>query len=207
MTDLLDLIEEARLEAPAPCLFGSQARGLPARAAEYAAWKAVHGAFGSQPRSHAWAHAITHPKGQTGACRPSLMSADLRCGNWHHGSSHDGPCSCAGDLVYRGACTGCDWEGLVRLTENHATEDAHDHAWPGWRELPVIARAAPRGTSAEDKRDYDRWLEAAVPLHPAGWIESGGPVRTARQAGRGTRHVPGHGTPFGGYDMAAEAPR
>ena len=44
--DLLAAIEEVKLEAPAPTLYGSPARGLAARAAEYDAWRAEHGSFG-----------------------------------------------------------------------------------------------------------------------------------------------------------------
>jgi hypothetical protein len=212
MTDLLDLIEEAeqerRLEAPSPCLFGSPARGIPARKAELEAWRASHGNFASTPRSHAWHLALTHPGRPAGACRPSVLDADLRCGNWRHRESVDGQCCCVGDLLYRGACTACDWEGPVRLDENEATEDAHGHAWPGWRDLPVLAEAAPRGRDGLiDRKGTARWIAECAPLYPAGWIESGGPVKTARGDKRGTRHVPGS-TPFGGYDMAAEeAPR
>lgn len=193
MTDLLDLIAEAEREVPAPCLFGSATRGIPARIAELEAWKAAYGAFDSSRGSRAWDHATCHPRSPTRACRPSALSADLRCGDWRHREGFYGACSCAGGLLYRGACTGCDWEGLIRDGEMPAVEDAHDHAWPGWRELPVITARKPK-----DAKAAARWWQEVAAACPAGWIASGGPVRIARDG----RHNGSHGTPHGGYDMA-----
>jgi hypothetical protein len=88
--------------------------------------------------------------------------------------------------------------------ENAAAEDGMDHAWPGWRDLPVIT-APPHylnGTAGE--RAEAAWLAKVSPGYPPGWIEAGGPIRTQREK-YGTRHVP-HWTPSGGSDMAVPAP-
>lgn len=73
-TDLLGLIAEAEhdelLAVIPPTLFGSPARGLPARAAELSAWQSAYGNFGSHPRSHAWTLAYT----PTPASRPAGAS-------------------------------------------------------------------------------------------------------------------------------------
>jgi hypothetical protein len=191
--DLLDAIDAAKLKAPAPTLYGSPARGLAARAAEYDAWRAEHGTFGASTRSHGWTVWITCPDTPHGRCQPTVVSADLRC-DCDRRRDED-PCCCVGDLMYRGACRGCDWEGEPGDSENAAAEDACDHAWPGWHALPVVPHVP------EERKARARWVETVTGLYPPDWLEDGGPIRTARRdAGR--RHVPSR-TPFGGYDMAA----
>jgi|ThiBio_1000_plan_1041568.scaffolds.fasta_scaffold00807_15 hypothetical protein len=187
--DLFAAIEEAKVDAPAPSIYGSSTRGLAARAAEYLAWREAHGSFGAYGRSHAWTVCLTCPDTPTARCQPTVLSADLRCDCDRYEE-----CSCVGDLMYRGACRHCDWEGEPRDRENAAAEDACDHAWPGWADVPVVSPVpeSPKGRAA--------WVERAVELYPAGWLEDGGPIRTAR-SGYGTRHVPSR-TPFGGYDLA-----
>jgi len=188
--DLFTAIDEAKLEAPAPSLYGSAARGLAARAAEMQAWRSEHGNFGCLPRSHAWTVHITCPDTPTDRCQPTVLSADLRCD-----CDRFEDCYCIGDLMYRGACRGCDWEGEPHEEENTAAEDACEHAWPGWRELPVVPAVPDKGTTRA------RWIEDVAALYPPGWLEDGGPIRTSRRHS-GTRHVPSR-TPFGGYDLAA----
>lgn len=188
--DLLAAIEDAELEAPAPTLYGSPTRGLAARAAEYDAWRAEHGSFGASARSHAWTVWITCPETCTDRCQPTVLSADLRCD-----CDRSEDCCCLGDLMYRGACRGCDWEGEPRDRENAAAEDACDHAWLGWRDLPVLPRVP------DERKKRARWVERVEALYPVGWLEDGGPIRTSRRGG-GTRHVPSR-PPFGGYDLAA----
>lgn len=141
--------------------------------------------------ARAWKPAICGPRqtgGGTTSCEPLIISADLRCDHYN------ARCACVGALLYRHLCT-CGHVDEPRCSENGAAEDAMDHAWVGWRELPVLAASMP----AENK-SRARWLETALDLYSAGWIEAGGPVRTSR-SGCGTRHVPDR-TPFGGYDLA-----
>jgi hypothetical protein len=107
------------------------------------------------------------------------------------------------DRFYRGACLGCGWVASPsRDSENAAAEDAHDHAWPGWRYLPTVPNR-PYADSGNDKKRWT-WLRKFLPLYPPGWLEAGGPVRTVRPAPC-DRHVP-LATPYGGYDMSAPAP-
>lgn len=187
--DLLTAIDAGKREAPAPSLFGSPARGLPAREAEIARWREEHGAFGSLPRSHAWTAWLNRDNQPTARCQPIVLHADLRC---HH---HTARCYCAGDLLYRGACRACAWEGEPHDRENPAAEDACDHAWPGWRDLPAVPEPP------ADRKALARWTERVTAAYPPGWLEAGGPIRT-RRTHDGNRHVPGH-TPHGGYDLAA----
>jgi hypothetical protein len=192
----LDLFAEIEAENAqrafdqAPSIYGTAARGYFQRLDAADAWTATHGHFDSNLRSHAWRPACGSPAGRyaaTDAHRPAVLTADLRC---HH---YDQECACLGGLVYRGGCLHCDWEGDIRADENSAAEDAHDHAWPGWRDLPIVARRP------ENQKARPRWIEAVTDAYPAGWLESGGPIRTARRQ-YGTRHVPSH-TGFGGYDL------
>lgn len=102
--------------------------------------------------------------------------------------------------VYRGGCLGCDWEGEEHTKEGEAAEDAHDHAWPGWRDRPaVLSRPA---TAEYDKKSLNRWVASVRQAYPDGWLDHGGPIRTIRKDSRGMRNVPGR-APGGGYDMAA----
>jgi hypothetical protein len=193
--DLLALLADAEASAEpeggATCLYGSTARGLPARTAEVEAWRARYGNLNPNRRSHAWRVHITCPDQPTGRCQPTVLTADLRCDCLDQ-------CSCVGDLLYRGACRGCDWEGEPRDAENPAAEDACDHAWPGWRDLPVVSPVP------QDHKRHAAWAERVAPRYPAHWLADGGPIRTKR-SGFGTRHVPNR-TPFGGYDLAVVAP-
>ena len=187
--DLFAAIEDAKIDAPAPTIYGSPTRGLAGRAAEFEAWREAHGSFGSIGRSHAWTVNITCPEAATQRCQPTVLSADLRCDCDRHDRG-----SCVGELMYRGACRHCDWEGEPREDENSAAEDGCDHAWPGWRDVPVVT-AVP-----EERNKRAAWIERTTDIYPDGWLEDGGPIRT-RRTGHGTRHVPGR-APFGGYDLA-----
>lgn len=101
-------------------------------------------------------------------------------------------------LRYRSYCDGCGHHGPTRSEENQAVEDGCDHAYPGWRTMPVL-----------EHRPYDpkrlaRWKEAARSVYPPGWFERQGPVREYRSP-IATRHVLGL-APGGGYCMAVVLP-
>ena len=176
-------------------MFDSNVRGFFARIAAADEWSEEHGHFDCLRRSHAWRAEIGGGRSDepTEVCRPITLTADLRCDHYRD------ECNCVGDLVYRGACLHCDWEGPVRDDHNGAVEDAHDHAWPGWRELPCVPRRPESGTSAKQETVMTRWAETVNDVYPDGWLESGGPIRTVRGE-YGTRHVPDH-TGFSGYDL------
>ncbi|MET7339470.1 DUF6349 family protein [Nonomuraea sp. NPDC005650] len=98
-----------------------------------------------------------------------------------------------------GYCPGCGHEGPLRSDENLAAEDAADHAYPGWRDMPVV-RARPYDPSGKNGPLVTEWETACRLAYPRGWFERKGPVREERY-GRGLRHVYGQG-PGGGYAMA-----
>lgn len=128
-------------------------------------------------------------------CKPLILTVDLRCDH------HRVTCACVGGLIYRHACT-CGLLAPACEDENGAVEDAMDHAWSGWRDLPVHTTWRHDGPPAKQANATEKWLTAALQAgYPSGWLEAGGPVRTRRIAG-GHRHVPGR-TPWDGYDLAA----
>ncbi len=112
----------------------------------------------------------------------------------------------AAHLEYRGACLGCGWVSpdthrIDQGGENAAVEDANDHSHPGWRQLPIVAPIPNADGVAQHVRAIARWREQWERLLPVGWLDSGGPIRTARGPGA-SRHVPCR-APGGGYDLAA----
>jgi hypothetical protein len=117
-------------------------------------------------------------------------------------------CYCVTVDVSRGICLGCGWSGPIRDNErggSHlAVEDAHDHAFPGWRELPVVPKRPEWGEGQAARKAMARWVEHMHEVYPADWLERGGPIRTDRGpiGSLGTRHVP-NATGFGGYDLSA----
>jgi hypothetical protein len=201
----LDLFAEAeaaedqrRIDA-APTLFDTEQRGYFVRVAAAEQWAQDYGSFDCHRRSHAWhAAAIRSDTIQpTESCRPVVLTAALHCNHY------DGDCLCVGDTVYRGACRYCTWEGPLHDGENPAAEDAHDHAWPGWRDLPLVPRRPDSASnSKQTSKAIARWVDHVNAVYPTGWLESAGPIRTRRDA-YGTRHVPDH-TGFGGYDLCGD---
>jgi hypothetical protein len=107
----------------------------------------------------------------TDACVGTLMSVNV-C-PWGHDEA--GPRA----ILYRAACLGCDYEGGALANENAATEEACDHAWPRWRELPV--HHAP--TTSQGLASYAARVADVMP----NWLESGAPLPTLRGGTRGTR--------------------
>jgi hypothetical protein len=143
-------------------------------------------------------HAVVK-RGDVARCQALVLSRDSR--SWSQG--YDAPET--GELLFRGACRGCGWVAPeVREDENPAAEDAVDHAWPGWRELPVVGHLPWAEGPKALVQKQGVWLRRWGPSFPAGWLEAGGPIRTEREP-MGTRHVPGR-TPWGGYDMAVMKP-
>ncbi|OZD60789.1 hypothetical protein CH263_20060 [Rhodococcus sp. 06-1059B-a] len=169
-----------------PILFASTARGIEARTAEFDAWTKRWGHFRSICDSHAWTVQMTSPSACTDTCQPTVLTADLRCICFRRRDV--APCQCVGQLVYRGACTGCLWESGDVGSENAAL----DHAHPGWLEDldNAVAPAAYDKTAA-----WENKTRRKIGDRPPVW-----PVITTRTA-PGLRSVPGR-SPWGGYDIA-----
>lgn len=201
--DLFAEIEAAEAElrlAQAPTLFDTDQRGCFTRLAMFEQWVAEYGHFDCNRLSHAWRPTWTSFRGDrpepTDRCRPILLDAELGCDHYRD------ECLCVGDLLYRAACLHCTFEGPIRDDECSASEDAQDHCFPGWRELPIVPGVPEIGSGAKAKKTAEAWIKKVDALYPSGWLLDGGPIRT-RRTRPGTRHVPLR-TPFGGYDMCGE---
>ncbi len=80
------------------------------------------------------------------------------------------------DTAHHAWCKTCRRQVTGELDhESDAIEAGLDHAWPGWRALPVVAERPHHG-----KPEIQSWLDTAAAAYPAGWVKAGGPVRTAR---------------------------
>lgn len=101
-------------------------------------------------------------------------------------------CTCVGGSIYQAVCSTCEWHH-IGVTESEVVEAWHDHAFPGWQELPV----APKDL---DPKRLAKW---AGETYPAEWQVRAAPIRTLRGP-YGTRHVPSR-SPWGGFDLSAGA--
>lgn len=99
-------------------------------------------------------------------------------------------CACVGGDLTQAVCSVCEWH-QIGTSESELVEAWHDHAFPGWRDLPV----APMGT---DDKGKAKWAQAT---YPAEWQVPAAPILTVRQK-FGTRHVPRR-SPWGGFDLCA----
>jgi hypothetical protein len=203
-----DLFTAAQdMRAPV-CLYNSPARGVDARIAEFDSWKLTYGEIASYPRSHAWVPTFTGPVTPTpDHCQATVLSALLlTAASTPAAAGRPWPdCDCAtasAGRCYRGACRNpaCNWESGPVEDENEAAEAAMDHAWPGWRDVPIVPRWPGHGTSKAAKAADAAWQAKAIGLYPADWLDLGGPVRTYRTP-PSVRHRGDYATPWGGYDM------
>lgn len=172
-------------------------------------WMRQYGHFKSLVLGHCW-HSWDrpwHPEEPREYCQATIICADLRCDCWikfqgvRAEFEASGGCQCVGDLVYLGVCSWCDWEAPHFWSdENTAVEDSLDHAWPGWRDLPVLEKSPDDfGSGAAAKKKLAKWRDQLDALYPPGWVAQGGPIRTWREYGA-NRHVPNR-SGFGGYDL------
>lgn len=100
-----------------------------------------------------------------------VFDADLRCTHYREA------CSCVGGLLARGICAPCRWH--CDGDEATIVEAWHDHAWPGWRTLPVIpASIAKRDDQNRPTKKFRAWVEEH---YPAEWQTPGAPIITERQ--------------------------
>ena len=197
----IEATEREQRAALAPSLFGLDQVGYFARLELAEHWNAVYGDTATSIRAaHAWMPCVTQMFAHhepTAQCRPTILLADLRCDHYR------GNCCCVGDLLYRAACFGCTWEGPAtrpaRTPPPRTPTTTPGQAGASCRSCPAAPSRAP---ASKQKAATARWVEAVNDLYPHGWLESGGPIRTARGHG-GTRHVPDH-SGFGGYDLCGQ---
>ena len=162
-------------------------------------WQFLHAQDRTHTNSRMWHRSITVPESdQVAGHRFVLYTTDLRCEPWKHSDKHEA-CMCVGELMYRAICEPCEWHGIAD-GENDAVEMWHDHALPGWRDLPIV----PSRLRTMDKdglsKPARKWI---AENYPKSMQVSGVPIITERRP-FGTRHVPGR-SPWGGYDLSHTA--
>tara|TARA_R100000365_G_scaffold3528_1_gene11907 strand:+ start:14475 stop:15101 length:627 start_codon:yes stop_codon:yes gene_type:complete len=203
LTDAIDtLLHEADLAAagpwtgPAPLHFTAAYHHPDDLDAARARWVFEYGHFGSYVTSHMWHRAICGGQMRLDEHSLDTFTADLRCPPGAHPRDAD-TCQCVGGLLSLAICAPCAWHTLG--TENETVEAWHDHAFPGWRELPILPDKlrGQMGTRRLTSKLED-WL---TDNYPTRFQTPGAPIRTHRQK-YGTRHVPDY-SPYGGYDLAA----
>ncbi len=162
-------------------------------------WQFLHKLDNSRTQSRMWHRAITVPSGvDAGEHAFDFFTVDLRCEPWKH---PDPPanCMCVGDLTYMAVCEPHGWH-FIAGDENSAVEGWHDHAFPGWRELPIVPVRLLDVEKIGLSKAAKKWIEDH---YPKSMQVVGAPVITERSS-RGTRHVPGR-SPWGGYDISHTA--
>lgn len=153
-------------------------------------WCFLNGHMGSHPRSHMWHRSITTGETELGEHIAASFDADVRPSR-----EAEGP----GELLRLVVCEPCEWHTIAGH-ENLAVEAWHDHALPGWRELPVV----PAEIRVRNEKGLTKLARAWIAEHyPQHMQVPGAPIITERQR-YGTRHVPCF-SPWGGYDLSSTA--
>ncbi|GEB96478.1 DUF6349 family protein [Microbacterium lacticum] len=154
-------------------------------------WVFINGHHGSHARSHMW-HRMMWNAGavEFGDHRGEMFSAELRP---EHGQ--EGP----GGLLEQMVCEPCQWHAIDE-DENSVVEQWHDHAVPGWRELPVVPASVRVRDGSKMTKLALAWIRERYPEHMQ---VPGAPIITERQP-YGTRHVAGY-SPWNGYDLSHTA--
>jgi hypothetical protein len=164
-------------------------------------WIEVNGHFNSLFLSKMWHRSWTSPHATIGEHTIDQFDVDLRCAAGAHESRRTTDplgrlCQCVGDITTQIICARCSWHYIG--TESDGIEAWHDHAFPGWRDLPIVPaklRGKTGGTKMTPK--LEAWFQDN---YPAAFRIAGAPILTEREK-YGTRHVPAY-SPFGGYDLS-----
>jgi len=202
--DIEGMLHEARVEAApewsgAPLHFTTAYYSPGDLDAAFKHWQFLHAHDKTHINSRMWRRSITVPESdQVAGHGFALYTTDLRCEPWKHTGKQEG-CTCVGELMYQAICAPCEWNGIAGR-ENDAVEMWHDHALPGWRDLPIV----PSRLRMMDKDKLSKSARQWISEHyPTSMQVPGAPIITERRP-YGTRHVPGR-SPWGGYDLSHTA--
>lgn len=170
--------------------------GVIERAAE--AWEAINGIFGMAFKYRGWQIPwFDHYRPIVSGHNIMTYRAYLGCNLVHY---RDPDCACVGDYVYRVRCEPCDWVSRPADSTNAVVELWHDHAWPGWRDLPAIPLDLQDRHNTPPSKAWKRSAAWRAENYGPEWDKPGAPVVTER-APIGTRHVEGR-SPNEGYDLS-----
>lgn len=202
--DIEGMLHDAAIEAApkwtgAPLHFTTAYHPPAVLDAAFEHWQFLHAHDTTHVNSRTWRRSITVTESDrvTGH-RFLLYTTDLRCEPWKHTDKHE-TCTCLGDLMYQAICEPCEWNGIAD-SENDAVEMWHDHALPGWRELPIV----PSRLRMMDKDGLSKAAKKWIGEHyPKSMQVPGAPIITERRL-YSTRHVPDR-SPWGGYDLSHTA--
>lgn len=158
-------------------------------------WIFEHGRAGCYPDSHMWHRYPWGPQAmpRVRGHQLTVYAASVSCRGRDH-DHQDEPLP-AGNERFQAICAPCGWR-LISEELDTVIETMHDHAFPGWRDLPVVPRKC-TGIPPRGRDPLREWVEANYPAH---WQQPGHPIITER-GGIGTRHVPDR-SPWGGYDLS-----
>lgn len=102
---------------------------------------------------------------------------------------------------FRAGCTGCGFVTEPRPSEMQALTEGLDHSHPGWWQQPIVSKPKDARPYSEE---FAKWGREIARVYPAGWFESGGPVRTQR-VNDDQPHA--EGAPGGGWDIPGTVSR
>lgn len=157
----------------------------------WSCWTLINGNTSSAHAFHQWAVDEVSSTPHMSGHECTTTYAYLGCGTSPSHHTPERSCSCVGGDVYRTVCAPCGWASDVLAREDEAIWAWHDHAWPGWRELPVV----------EHVLTARNWVRRVEDAYPVGWGILGAPMITDR-TGRADRSLPGR-SPWFGWDLAA----
>ena len=157
---------------------------------------------------HGWISDPCGARASHGLHTIASYTSDTSC-RWDYHGINDGqrprlvaeriPCECVGNYLHLIVCDTCELH-WIDPDWNVVVEAWHDHAFPGWRELPVLPPKL-RGQMGNNKMNpkLEDWLDTNYPEH---FRIPGAPILTNR-GGTGTRHVPNY-SPYGGFDLSVD---
>lgn len=203
--DLLDMLAE--LDRPeysgAPLGWTVDLWAVEEFAAAEAEYIRLHTGFGiAFGYPHIWRPEVLTSTSATPGHEMTAMRAHLGCNDPHRfeGEWPERRCYCFGGTVHRALCA-CGWASPIVAREGQLVASWHDHAWPGWRDLPLVPLSIrARDDQFRPTKEFKAWL---AENYPAGWLDqAGAPLVTEREA-MGSRSVPGY-SPSGGFDVSMQ---
>jgi hypothetical protein len=181
----LDLTEPLPEWTGSPLGYHEQFATVEQHVAALERWAEEHQRFGYLKRSRMW-HPNTYAGGAPGDDHTCHVLV-AECRTLREGEPRDLPAHVPEAYMHQALCEPCRWH-IIDPSERVVVEAWHDHAFPGWRDLPIV----PHGLS-EKKRDA--WITEQYGDRPEGH-----PIRTERPSAMACRHVAGR-SPWGGFDL------